>query len=322
MQRCIQGADIDVVPLAPGPFRGEVIASDLNGILVNVGQFRGSLRSRGTLHKTHITFGLQIAVEPASVQWNNEVVAGNVLTMPPATEQEGASYGLNDYATVSMDLETLAELGVLHAIDADDRFFSRRRHFIPAPTGVRTAVATAMGQFARALADRTQTATPDRIESLRRSVIMPFLVGISYGYEPRGRLTQRPAAQIVRLTENWIDERPSAHLHILDVCRALNISMRTLQRAFQRTLGMAPSRYLMLRRLSRARNDFLSADQRQRTVTDVAAAHGFFEPGRFAGLYKHFYQESPSHTLLHHKRATRTLSRDSEPRRIGFRSKQ
>lgn len=305
MQQCIQGADIDVVPLAPGPFQGEVVASDLDGVLLNIGQFHGSLRSRGTLHKSHITFGLQIAVQPASVQWNDEVLAGNVFTMPAATEQEGASYGLNHYATVSMDLETLTRLGVLHAIDADHRFFSRKRHFIPTSARVRAAVAEAMGHFARELVDGSQTQTPERIEWLRRFAVMPFLIGISHGYEPRGSLAQRPAAQIVRLTEDWVDGRPSTHLHILDVCRALNVPMRSLQRAFQHTLGMGPSRYLMLRRLARARSDLLNADQRPRKVTDVAGDHGFFEPGRFAGLYKHFYQESPSETLARHNRGRR-----------------
>jgi transcriptional regulator GlxA family with amidase domain len=85
--------------------------------------------------------------------------------------------------------------------------------------------------------------------------------------------------------------------HISALCRSLAVSEKTLRKAFQKTHGVPPYRYLRLLRLSEARHALLSADSKLTTVTQVATSFGFGELGRFSVEYRKAFGESPSRTL-------------------------
>jgi len=74
-------------------------------------------------------------------------------------------------------------------------------------------------------------------------------------------------------------------------------SRRTLERAFQETLGISPRKYLRRRLMQASRHELMDEDPRSTRVTDVATRWGFSELGRFAVDYKRQFGESPSYTL-------------------------
>lgn len=84
---------------------------------------------------------------------------------------------------------------------------------------------------------------------------------------------------------------------IVDICRTLGVSERTLQYAFRSYVDMSPLAYLRLRRLNRVRATLRASDPQTTTVTAVAMRFGFLHLGRFALDYKQFFDELPSATL-------------------------
>ncbi len=84
-------------------------------------------------------------------------------------------------------------------------------------------------------------------------------------------------------------------MRIRDISRAAGISERTFRSAFHREHGVSPKQYELRERL-RAVHAALS-DAKALNVTDVASQYGFFELGRFAGIYKSTFGELPSQTL-------------------------
>jgi AraC-like DNA-binding protein len=88
-----------------------------------------------------------------------------------------------------------------------------------------------------------------------------------------------------------VDEPPSVEF----LAKALSTTRRTLLSAFQDTLGTSPSRYILARRLSRARRDINCG--KSHSVTDAALEYGFTHFGRFAYHYRHPFGETPSTTL-------------------------
>jgi transcriptional regulator GlxA family with amidase domain len=101
--------------------------------------------------------------------------------------------------------------------------------------------------------------------------------------------------QAERLALAHIDEP----LHVATLCRTLEISERTLRKAFHKIHGLPPCRRLRMLRLSEARRALLSADCKAVTVTEIATGFGFVELGRFSVEYRKLFGESPSETLQH-----------------------
>ena len=84
---------------------------------------------------------------------------------------------------------------------------------------------------------------------------------------------------------------------MIDVCRALAVSRRTLQYSFEEVLGLNPATYLRVLRLNRARQDLLANDVNALQVKDVASRWGFWHLSRFGAEYRELYGELPSVTL-------------------------
>jgi transcriptional regulator GlxA family with amidase domain len=109
--------------------------------------------------------------------------------------------------------------------------------------------------------------------------------------------------QAERLALAHIDEP----LHVSALCRTLEVSERTLRKAFHKSYGLAPCRRLRMLRLSEARRALLAADCKRITVTEIATEFGFLELGRFSVEYRRVFGESPSQTL-HHAFPERTVN--------------
>ncbi|OOB89929.1 helix-turn-helix domain-containing protein [Rathayibacter sp. VKM Ac-2630] len=75
------------------------------------------------------------------------------------------------------------------------------------------------------------------------------------------------------------------------------LSVRGLQSAFQRVLGVRPIAYIRSVRLDAAHAELAAADPREASVTAIAHAWGFGNPGRFSSAYLARFGEYPSATL-------------------------
>lgn len=108
---------------------------------------------------------------------------------------------------------------------------------------------------------------------------------------------QRRHEVIMRRFFRLVEESPSAALYVPEICAAIGVPHRTLLLCCQERLGMAPKRYLLLRRLNLARRELQEGAHGATSVTEIATKYGFWEFGRFAGLYRSVFGESPSVTL-------------------------
>jgi len=95
---------------------------------------------------------------------------------------------------------------------------------------------------------------------------------------------------------------------IPELCGLIGKSRRTLEYAFQESIGVSPARLLYYGRLRGVHWDLIAGRPEGITVTRVATRWGFFELGRFAGAYRQYFHELPSETL---RRSPRTA--DSIP---------
>jgi AraC-like DNA-binding protein len=112
----------------------------------------------------------------------------------------------------------------------------------------------------------------------------------------RERTSQR-YGQIVRCAEERALGTRATSLYVADLCDAAGVSERTLQMAFQRTVGLSPISFLKRARLHGARRALREGSTRSTTVSEVAVEWGFWHFGEFSKAYKACFGECPSATL-------------------------
>ena len=80
---------------------------------------------------------------------------------------------------------------------------------------------------------------------------------------------------------------------------ATGVSPRAIQLAFARYGSTTPHRYFRILKLHQARKALRAGlCDRKATIGDIAAAHGFRNPSRFAQLYRRQFGELPSETRV------------------------
>ncbi|MER5886264.1 AraC family transcriptional regulator [Streptomyces sp. NPDC001941] len=105
----------------------------------------------------------------------------------------------------------------------------------------------------------------------------------------------RPAH--VKRVMDAVRDRPAEPYDANGLAAIAQVSVRTLQDAFRRSLGMSPMAYVSEVRLERAHRQLRSSAPGAATVTEIARQWGFAHLGRFAQRYRARFGESPSQTL-------------------------
>ena len=112
-----------------------------------------------------------------------------------------------------------------------------------------------------------------------------------------GRAATSRQSAVITCLEELLSANRHRPLHMPEICAATGVPERTLRHFCQKHLGMAPVRYLWLRRMQLARVALMHADPATATVTEIATSHGFWELGRFSVAYRTLFGESPSVSL-------------------------
>ena len=84
---------------------------------------------------------------------------------------------------------------------------------------------------------------------------------------------------------------------ITELMEEFDINARTLQYSFKKELGVTPKQYLQNLRLNAIRNELLSQNVKQKSISTIIAKYGYFHPSHFTTEYKKFFGETPTQTL-------------------------
>ena len=114
---------------------------------------------------------------------------------------------------------------------------------------------------------------------------------------PRADRARIRAPQIIERLDAFLCEHLDEPVHLAQLCAATGVSERSLRNACHAMYGTSPKRYATRRRLEAVHHALSEARPGRDTVTRIATDYGFFELGRFAGVYTSLFGERPSETL-------------------------
>ncbi len=109
--------------------------------------------------------------------------------------------------------------------------------------------------------------------------------------------TKRRHVRIMIRFEEVLAEHLGEPLRMTQLCELTGVTERTLRSCCAQFLGMSPIRYVLLRRLSRARVALRYADPDGANVLELVRGFGFAELGRFEAAYRAAFSETPLTTL-------------------------
>ena len=111
-----------------------------------------------------------------------------------------------------------------------------------------------------------------------------------------GAIKRRHAGIMIRF-EEVLAEHLSEPLDATELCELIGVTEWTLRSCCAEFLGMSPTRYVLLRRLSRARIALRDADPDGANLLELVRGLGFAEPERFETAYRAAFSEAPLTTL-------------------------
>lgn len=131
-----------------------------------------------------------------------------------------------------------------------------------------------------------------------RDEMVSVLIGLieSASQVPPRDLTHTTYSDIVRRCERILQENAEQPITVLDLCRALRCSRRTLQTGFQRVANVTPVEYLRSIRLNAVHRLLRMTNAEQLLIGDAACRWGFTHLGYFAREYRDLFGELPSQT--------------------------
>jgi AraC-like DNA-binding protein len=214
------------------------------------------------------------------------------LRFDGAYTQRSAS---ESYGNVALPLEKMASLGGV--IERD--LASLRDGLIVTPTPSAIARLRRLNSAAVDLAEDAPTvlAHPDAARGLEQALIEAMMRCFESGEAHEDTAAQRQHALIMRRFHRVVEEHLEEPLYIPELCKEVGASERTLNTCCHEHLGMGPKHYLLLRRMHMVRRALRDANPAEKTVTEIAMRHGFWQLGRFAVEYKRLFGEAPSLTL-------------------------
>jgi AraC family ethanolamine operon transcriptional activator len=297
LREATRGADLKVVQLAPGSFEGQLTHARVGTLSVSAGDFYPDIRARGVMNPDLVTIGMMIESSGDVMQWDYDVVPGDIVVFPKAVEQEGRFTGRSRYVTLTLSEEDLALHSTGERALQDPDFWTRIHRCRPSPS-VRAFIRREVARKVAQLREGAVPNSPAAVEYFRRSLLEAFIVGI---LDEQANLhpAHRPhaASKIVRAVEDYVDgTKPDRPIHISELCLALHVPRRTLHRAFRETLGTGPMEYIRLRRLATVHRSLSDVYSAPMSVTQAALNAGFTDLGRFSVYYRRIYGESPSLT--------------------------
>jgi AraC-like DNA-binding protein len=148
-------------------------------------------------------------------------------------------------------------------------------------------------------------AHPEVARAIEQGLIHALVTCLAAKVRDDGSARGHHTRMMVRF-EEVLAAHPNRSLPMPELCALIGVTERTLRSCCAEFLGICPSRYMLLRRLKAVRIALRDADPATASVAEIAGGCGFTELGRFAGVYRTAFGESPS-TTLRRTRGPRTL---------------
>ena len=288
-----------ITPLVLAPYSCEVVQLNLGGIAFNFTNNGVPLRVVGPKPAGVVSFSflLNPADEQKFIAHNCPINRQMLFGFDSGREVDLVMADSVLYCYIAISTVLLNQyLCLMQRDDLDARFLAQNQVCIPTTIGPLQVFVWEL--YALAVNQTACLANP-AFQSLLREDFIPLLI---QAIPPKGQLpakSQRALRRgdLVRQTEAFLEAHLKQPITLATVAKGIFASQRTLTYAFDQILGISPMAYLKILRLQAVRRLLKMTVPGTKTISAIAADHGFYSPSHFARDYKTLFGESPKETL-------------------------
>lgn len=297
-QSAIRPAQVELLVTKAGKYRAALTEIKLHRLSLQRGREFLPRVANATVGADRSSLYFLASAHQATTRHSGRVVAlGEIVASASGSTHHLRTEGPCHWATLSMTRDDLSAAG--NALVGRDLIEPSVTQYFrpPLPTVSRLLN---LHQATEKLSERAASviALPEPARALEQALLHAMIMCLSSASKP-AKMTGGALRHtlIIARFEELLAANYDRPLHIAEICAAIGASERSLRLICLEHVGMAPIRYLWLRRMHMARLALILADSATSTVTKIATANGFWELGRFAVEYRALFGEAPSAAL-------------------------
>ncbi len=291
----IRGAEVGAVIAGRGDYKAEVTRVDLDQLWMQRGKenLARIFRAATPANRVIVSFPGP-AMSPTNLL--AQAVSGAELAiLKPGLSFSWRTFGASDWASMSLPTDHFVAYGA--SLVGRDLIPSDLASIVrPPPSSLSRLHRLHQATVSVARTAPDAVAHPDAVHAREQSLIQAAFACMAQSTNHES-VSGHQRARVLARFEAILEANPDTNLFIPEICKAINVSGRTLRNCCAEYLGMSPLRYLHLRRMHLVRRALLEGNPASVTVTEIATRFGFWELGRFAGRYYSLFGEFPSATL-------------------------
>jgi AraC-like DNA-binding protein len=295
-QNAIRRGQFEIVPTARGNFRSELVRVDFDTVWMQRAKENLPLIHHGAVSADRVIVVLLPDPDSPPLRYCGMEFGAHDIVVNGSEMITLASSAASGWASMSLEPSAFAQAS--EAITGREILRPSVTHRTrPAPEILQrlSALHRAAAELART--DPVLLASSQVARAFETQLTEMMIRSIGQGEPIRVTTATLRQRTIISRLEEFLQMRREQPVYLLDICKAVGASERTLRAACQDQFGLSPTRYLWLRRMYLARRRLAEAEARSTSVTEVAMANGFWELGRFAAEYRSLFGETPSMTL-------------------------
>jgi len=295
-QSAFRSVEVELFPTVKGKFSAELTQVSMNKLWVHIAHedlprvYIGAVKPR----RAAIGF-LTRANQPAMQHCGMEVLPGDIVINDTDLMYRRTEANC-DWGSISLPRDDLD--AVYKAVTGREFAGLARKHLVRPPPELMSRLMNLhalVGQLAKATPDILSL--PAIARALEQELILVMIRCLTEGDPSEMTAGGRRHDMIIARFEEFLESHPDRPLYLTEICAAIGVAERTLRVVCEEYLGMAPIRFLSMRRMHLVHRALRQADPSKTTVTRIATDHGFWELGRFSVAYRDMFDESPSDSL-------------------------
>jgi AraC family ethanolamine operon transcriptional activator len=275
-----------------GPFRGRLQFIQLRGIQAFRFAVNRMIHIEGLPPPGSFGCFPVLAANENAVWSGRRLKAGQVRVFDPGQEVDHAT-AADHYQLVALAVDGnlfRQEVPVLAGFDLEERLVGKE------VVTTSRACCRALWSHLVGLLDLAQ-ARPDLFAQswrlIEQECLRRFVGLLARSNDDRTACRSSNRARVFRRAEDYMRAHLGDPPSVLDLCRELAVSERTLHYAFQEVRGLSPMAYFQAVRLNAVRQELRTAADTV-TVHEIAQRWGFWHTGEFAAAYRRLFGELPS----------------------------